>query len=325
MSRIFIDGFEAGDLTLWDILAGTPTLTADTALDGEYYVDVNYHSGSDLMAAIVPADNEYYFALRIKINSVTSGRASFSWRKGSNAILQFALNGSGNYCVYRGTTLITTGSKIMDTEEYLIEGHIVIHDTTGVIQLKIDEVLDIDFSGDTKPGSDTTVDRFLLGRGTIGFESAAYFDNIIIDDADWIGDTSIQAITVTGAGTTTDWDPSTGSNYECVDEIPYSDTDYNNTNTTNEIDTFAMSNLTGNIDSVKCVQLQARVAYEGAPTPTHIQLGVRSGGTDYFATDKSPGVSFDVISKILETDPDTSSPWTESGINAMEVGYKATA
>jgi len=61
-----------------------------------------------------------------------------------------------------------------------------------------------------------------------GFILLCWFciDNLIVDNAGWIGQTRIQGLAVSGAGTTTQFDPSTGSNYECVNEVPYSDTDY---------------------------------------------------------------------------------------------------
>lgn len=149
-------------------------------------------------------------------------------------------------------------------------------------------------------------------------------DNIILDDANWIGDTKIQAIHPTGAGTTTQWTPSAGANYTCVDEIPAVDTDWVETNTINLTDTYASSNLTGVIDNIKCVQVQARSMKEGAPTPLNIDLVVNSAGTDYLSTDKAvQSVTYKPIYFIWETDPATATPWLEATVNAAEIGIKS--
>jgi hypothetical protein len=89
-----------------------------------------------------------------------------------------------------------------------------------------------------------------------------WIDDVIFDDSTWVGPSSIQGLVPTGAGATTQFDPSTGSNYACVDEVPASDTDYIYTNTANDVDTYACGNLTGTINSVKAVQVQARCMQE---------------------------------------------------------------
>lgn len=109
-------------------------------------------------------------------------------------------------------------------------------------------------------------------------------------------------------------------------KYPPSSTTYTLTNTTGNIDTFTITDCTEDIDNIVAVQAEVYCAYDGSPTPTHIQTVFRSGSTNYpSGVDISPGTSFSTQYYIAETDPATGTAWTESGVNALEVGYKATA
>jgi len=122
------------------------------------------------------------------------------------------------------------------------------------------------------------------------------------------------------------WNPSTGSNYACVDEKPPSETDYIAVNHIGNVDTYAAGNLVGTIGQVKCVQLQALAIVEGEPTPTNLQLAIRSGGADYFGSSHAvPNTASTQLASLWPTDPATGLAWTESGVNAMEIGVKAVA
>ena len=218
-----------------------------------------------------------------------------------------------------------TGSLAIDTT-YRIEMRILIADSGGRVEVKIDNVSDIDFTGDTKEGTSTQFNKVRLGYcGLAAYTSYAYFDNLIMDDAAWIGDLRIQAVVPTAAGNATGWTPSAGSNYACVDEIPASDTDYNSIDANGVVDTFVMGNLAGNIDSVKAVQVQSRTRTEGSPTPTNLNLAIRSGGTTYYSGDKSVPSTEKGLREIWVTDPATSVAWLESGVNAIEAGVRSAA
>jgi hypothetical protein len=228
---------------------------------------------------------------------------------------------TGNY----GGSLLDTGTvSIANGTTHLIEVRHKPLNSGGVFTLKIDGIEDATYTGDTTAGLEN-IQCFILSSITGNCNFNGYFDDVVVDDADWVGNTYIQKGQVSGAGTTAQFTPSAGANNQCIDEIPAVNTDYNSSNTSGHIDTFAISPLTGTIAAIKAVQLEAVISYEGTPTPTHIQLGCRSGGTDYFSTDKSPALSFGRVSKILELNPDGDTAWLEATVNAMEIGYKATA
>ena len=182
--------------------------------------------------------------------------------------------------------MIATGTAVLNLNQvYHLQFRANIHDTTGIVQVKVDGVVDIDFSGDTKPGTETTINAFQIGQTAVN-PMTIQFDNVVIDGAAWPGKTNIQAIRPDGAGNSTQWTPSAGANWDCVDEVPASDADNVVTNTNDQVDLYAAGNLVGTVDSVVCVQVQARAVKEGVATPQNLALGVRTGATDYFSSDK---------------------------------------
>ena len=327
MARVFIDGFEHGSPDLWDTVSDATVISsAGLDMDGNYVLD-NLAGDNEWVEKNLSANSEYYIAFLWRPTDNTNV-SIFGVSYDGNKLLGLRVNGSNNLEVYRNTTLISTGSKsISVSTTYLIEARFKISDTVGVAQIKVNGILDIDFSGDTKPGADTTINKIKIGYWPIasGYGSKAYFDNVVVDDAAWIGETKIQAIAPTAAGNATNWTPSVGSNYDCVDDIPPSDTEYVSTNTINLIDTYIAENLAGVIGTIKCVQIQTRIESDGEPTPSNVNLVARSGDTDYFSGDIAVPVAFKELSYLWETDPDTAAAWLEAGVNALQIGIKSKA
>lgn len=336
MARVFIDGFESGNYTLWDATYNASIVAASGyAMDGNYCVNLGQ---ADYLVKTLPESSEYYFGFLYRIHtSVANAEIVFCVRNGSTVLCTLCRDRAiiGAFEAYRGSrdglspsgVLLESGSApIVGDVTYHVGVYIKIDDTVGRFKVVVDGVTDIDFTGDTQVGADILIDNVLLGNTSAYAATYACFDNFVVDDSEIPEQTSIQAIVPTAPGTTTEWTPSTGANWSCVDEKPAVDTDYISVNALNKIDTYETGNLAGTIVAVKAVQVQARIAYEGAPTPTHIQLGVRSNSTDCFADNKTPAVSFTGNhSRILNTDPSDLSAWDETKVNALEIGVKAVA
>jgi len=324
MARVFIDSFEAGNRNLWDYYTGG-SVNSSSYMYGTYCFA---HTGTNnqYLRKLVPDNDEYYVAIRLRANSFGSGNGAYIAFMDGSTVQSCIAFPSGTITAYRGYrgTSLGTGGTISTGVNHLIEVRAVIHDTAGIFQVKVDGELVIDVSTvDTQISASATINQIRFGVTEYVSPTAGFIDNVIIDDSDWIGSTLIEVISPTGAGNSTDWDASAGSNYECVDEIPVSDTDYVSTNVVDEVDLYALGDLTGDVAEVKCVQVQATVASEGAPTPTKLDVGIRTNSTDYFGTGQTPGTSFDPITKLWEVNPNTTNAWTESEINALEAGIKA--
>jgi len=336
MARVFIDGFEAGDLKLWDVVYGGAVIASGSLMNGVYCLSCN--STATLYAQkTLPAAAEYYLAFRYLGMSSNYSYCVCSFYNGATQLGKILRSpATGLLTFYRGTgagTAIATGMIPVPLTATLIEVRYKPHDTAGVVQVKINGVFDpgLDFSAAPKDTTDgaTTIDGIRFGGDGSNYPSC-YFDNIVIDDAAWPGDTKIQIILVTGAGAVAaQWTPiSTPAslNFECVNENPASETDYVQTNTTGHLDLYAAGNLVGSIESIKCVQVQALVVKEGAPTPLNLRLAINSGGTEYEGGDNAvPATTSKAFQKVWQIDPKTTGAWIPAGVNALEIGMKAVA
>jgi hypothetical protein len=333
MSRIFMDGFESGDSNLWTTKYVTGVV-ASSAMVGAYYLDL--YAGTAMSAYVSKylssSYSELYVAFKYKALSLDNTSIISFKDSAGTALATFKLNGTtgrieSHLGISTGTLLATGTTAIVAGTVYLIEIRYKPLNSNGIIQVKVNGgAFEIDYSGDTTNGLEY-VQEIIFGRAPgDSTNSYAYLDDVVVDDASWIGSTSIQGLAVTGAGATTQFDPSAGNNYQCVDEIPASDADYISTNVPDEIDTYACGNLTGTINSVKAVQVQARCMQEGSPAVPKIQLVTRPSDTDRVSASKTvqtfaPGV----VSNIWELNPDDSAAWSEADVNGMEIGVKAVA
>jgi len=325
MARIFIDGFESGGLDLWDTVGGNASVIAAPAgMTGSYALKM-LNAGTALIKN-VSAGDEFYISFLFKPTN-TGAFSLVQFRFGANVLIDIKRNASFFLEVYRSTTLIATGTAVLATGTvHHVQIHAKIADAGGIVQIKLADALplDVDFTGDTKPGTDTQINAVYLGVSPSG-ATEGNWDNVVIDNAAWPGSTLIQAIKPTGAGATTQWTPSAGANWDCVDEVPASDVDNVVVNANDQVDTYSTGNLTGSIGSVVCVQVQARSVKEGAATPQNLALVVRPVATDRPSADLAVPSTARSLYNLWMTNPDTAVAWTESGVNGMEIGIKSRA
>ena len=152
---------------------------------------------------------------------------------------------------------------------------------------------------------------------------ASNYDDFVVTDGTLLGDVRVDAIFPNIDGNYSQFTPSTGtSHYQLVDETTPNTSDYNtSTATLNDRDSYGMGNLTSlvsnTIHGVQVVAAAARTADTGS---RGLATFIRSGSTNLDGTSKLQLASQAFTTQISETDPNTSSAWTLSGINAMEVG-----
>ena len=208
-------------------------------------------------------------------------------------------------------------------QTYLIEVYFSLADSGGRSVVKVDHIPWIDYTGDTKPGADTTIDNVFWGASTAAANINGYYDNLIIAD-DWVGDKRILGRVVTSAGSSAQWTPSTGANWECVDEIPSDATNYNSVNIVDYLDLFTLEDLpaTG-IGDIHAVQVNAMAVSEGMATPQNLKLALKASTTIALSSDHLVPTAGTILPGIWEVNPHTSNVFSIAEVNALEVGYKA--
>lgn len=121
------------------------------------------------------------------------------------------------------------------------------------------------------------------------------------------------------------WTPSTGSNYQTVDEAtPNADTDYNSAVLAPLVDRYAIADFTA-FDTVHAVQANAiarKVSSAHAPTLSHVAV---QGGVDYLGSVQALPLAYTDLRYIWDVNPATGLPWTIAEINAGEFGVRRVA
>ncbi|TXH51429.1 MAG: hypothetical protein E6Q97_18390 [Desulfurellales bacterium] len=128
-----------------------------------------------------------------------------------------------------------------------------------------------------------------------------------------------------GAGSATVWTPTSGANWENVDEASADDdSGYNALNQSTGLggDLFTTdANIPSGATSIS-VELKLRARATSAFASV-LQVYIKTNGSTYASQVTSPtlGTSYADYSKVFATNPVTGAAWTDSEINALEIGY----
>lgn len=253
----------------------------------------------------------------------------------ANKHLSVSVNASRVLEVRHGDgTLIATssGHTMLNDVWYYLEVKATISDSVGQVTINVDEqeVLSTSANKDTCNGSNAYVGSVWLAN-TSGINST-YFDDFYICDTsgsknnDFLGDIRIDAVRPDGAGTHTDFTPSTGSNYQNVDETyPDDDTTYNDGDTVGYQDSYGLPALPSPVGTtiygVKD-QITVRKTDAGA---MQCKLLTVQGGSDYLGDTIQLSDSFTTHARIMENNPDDSAAWEDADISSGELGVEITA
>ena len=230
-------------------------------------------------------------------------------------------------------TVLATGTYSFQPSTWVyFEVKITISDTVGVVQTKINEVIDINLSSaDTKNGANGYVGEVRLLTPCQSKQS--YYDDIYLLNSggaknnDFLGDVRVDVVRPNGAGANTDFSPSAGSNWENVDDTyPDDDTTYNDSQdvAAGEQDSYDMESLAvlgTTIHGVKD-QITARKTDAGARS---VKILTIQGGSDYLsATDIVLSDTYTTHTRIMEDNPDDAAAFVEADITSGEVGTEVT-
>ena len=329
MARLFIEGWEHGlawASPFWDN-SGNLSVNGvgTTGFTGTYYGEPYMAHSS--YRSFTPV-SEVYGSMKVSQTNNSSKLAICSFKDSDGTVIACLakLATTNTICLYRGndagTVLETSTAVLVLNQVHLLEFWYKPLNSDGRFIVKLDGVQVINFDdagGDSTAGLEN-VAKFGIGV-TSNSSGSCRVDDIVLDDAGWIGNSYIQLVKPTAVGDTAAvWDPSTGACWSCIDEVPYSDTDYISTDTTSEVDTYNCNDLAGTIGSVKSMRVVMRYAYEGSPTPTKQKIAIKSGGNLYYGDDLTPALTFQFAEKLWELNPDDDAAWEDADIDDLEIG-----
>ena len=245
---------------------------------------------------------------------------------------------TGIFALRRGTTvLLTSTTPLSVNTEYNVELQTTIADSGGVGILKVDGVTDsvINSSSlDTRNAGNASSDGItFLGSAVNGLWLKDIYINDNsggVDDTFW-GPVTVATLTPSadgggGGGGTNDWTPLSSTNVSNVDDAtPDDDTTYNATSTNGDIDTYTMTNTGYASGTVKGVEWVADVRRTDSSATARVAPVYRISSTNYVRTDIVPTTTYRLQPQVDRLSPATSSAWTVSELDGIEVGYKRSA
>lgn len=201
---------------------------------------------------------------------------------------------------------------------------------SGAHEVHVDGIQVLQESGvDTQATANAYATQFVLGDGGQQSMTITADDLVIMDDTgsefnDIMPDLHIEYLHPTAAGDETDFTPSTGSNYTCVDETDSNGTTDNVTSATiGDRDLYTMSDLastTGEIHAVKVVMLASK-----SDAGMRLVKGcVKHGGVVGEGSESGLTTSTVYYQSVFTTNPSTGSAWTIAEVNAMQAGMEIT-
>jgi hypothetical protein len=172
---------------------------------------------------------------------------------------------------------------------------------------------------------------YAVNFGGVGMSSSlyTYYDDLYICDNNgsvnntFLGDCRIETLYPNGNGNSSDFmgsDSNQTDNYLLVDEATHnSDTDYVYDSVVDQVDLYTFGNLTGTIGTIHGIVVEPVLRKTDAGTRTARTI-IRQNSTNYESSEIFPSTTYVPYPTIWETDPDTSSAWTETGVNSAEYG-----
>jgi|WetSurSiteA1Bulk_404760.scaffolds.fasta_scaffold01970_5 hypothetical protein len=334
MARIFTEGAEFGDMLGWDVATGQITTTRRT---GAYALTTSVGGGEYTFQKNFTAVDELFIRMGLRIEYSSTGYM-MALRKGSTYIGGIKHDTTFNQLrLYVGNpsggTLVASGSITFAQQAwYLLEWRLKIADSGGVSQVKIDGVMDMDYTGDTKPGADTTIDNWYTHSGSgwmtcqiddIGFNTIDNSDGK--NDNSWLGDGHIELLKPNGNSPDGGWadqfvgsDGNSTDNYALVDDVPPSASDYVQSETVGQQDRYAITDWTGTGKRIKRVWTEAR-ALDASASGSKLKLGLRVSGADYLSAARVLGGTYGrVLGTEYVLNPATAAQWSDAELNASQ-------
>jgi len=242
------------------------------------------------------------------------------------------ITNSVDFLVYRGgSTLIQTWSvpRVKLGFWNNIGVKVTLDPSSGVVALMVDGKDYFQFTGNTMGTPNMNID--LVRLRTLSVSGRVLIDDLIIGSGAY-GDSVLSMLRVFGANVpvsavASQWTPSSGLNWQTVDEIPPNDTDYNYSATSGQVDLFSHGALPSTLQNVSAVQPRARCWVPETGSSDQIYMMLQSSGINTSASavvvyNNNVTNAYQSIRTVFHYDPATSAGWTPGAATAAYFGYK---
>jgi hypothetical protein len=339
MAILHIEGFEHGSANT-DLILIVDTLSTSAASfvdgrDGSPRKAVELDNGNHFISWPINGDTTltYTAGFAFKVTALQNRVIARWYSDDGTAHCGLDMTSAGNLEFMRSSTIVevTTNTPIQTGQWYYIEFQVLIDDTVGTYEVKVDGVTELSGTGvDTKAGAEDNVVGFSLIGAT--FSDTQYDDFYLLDSTgltnnDFLGDSQVETLFPDADGFTNDFTPLSGlTNYEMVDDgyTPDIGTTYVSSSTVNHIDLYTFTDLELALNDIYAVEAVG-MCWMAEVGPRTLRMMTRVSSTNYEGDIVGCPIEYNCINHLWETNPNTAAAWTESDINAAEFGITIEA
>lgn len=269
--------------------------------------------------------SSWWFTARVSAQSNAGGPlVAFNDTSDRNR-LYLNVNSSSNLLLFKKTiagvaTQLATGTVALNTTlpaaPQKLDIQVSSYGAAGTVNVYIDGVLALTFTGDITTDAATVLNGFVLGASL----SRAYWSEVIVADTD-TRSMSLATLAPVANGNADTFDVGGVSN---VSEVVNDDATVNASGTNGQIQQYTVEALPSGTFGVVAVAVSAR-AECGLTGPVHLELGVRTGSSDFWSSNFNLTTAMAGYQNIWTTNPDTTANWTTADLaNAgFNIGLKS--
>lgn len=340
MALRFVDSFDhyaSADLLLkWSTtVSNAPTITAS----GRRGTSCLRISGSSASGIVKTIDSQASWVIGAAFSISTAPSlaiALITCFDAGTEHLRLRLNTDGTISVLRGgsTVLSTSAASVTFGSFFFLEWKFTIDDTVGSYDVRVNGASITSGTGvDTRNGANSTANQIQL-RGASAPGGTYDIDDMYVCDGtgsannDFLGDVRVDCFMPNANGNSSQLvgsDADSTDNYLLVDEASQNgDTDYVQSATVNNKDTYAFTDMSHTPTSIFGAQINM-IAKKDDSGSRSICAVTRSGGSDTDGATQALSTAYLCYREIRETDPNTSAAWTRTNLNSAEFGVKVAA
>ena len=264
-SRLYINGFEPGVFTLRSPANGNLTIQSATVRSGSYAARLQAASGTATTYQMDLATATYSqvicrFYLYIATNPTATRTLCGTGTFFATSNNYLGLTSAGKLCLMNGSTVQATGATTLSTGVWhRIEWRINIAQQTH--QARLDGSDELSATTCQFAVSNSSISTLYLGCADTAASSAdLYFDDIAVDESDWVGDSKIVALAPASVSTTSGGAFSVSGAASTAAALAdwTNDTTYAISGTSSGFETYTLASLPGDLVSPRGVVVHCR-------------------------------------------------------------------
>lgn len=334
MALRFMDGFDWTTSTndipeKWD--SDSQVITSTTATRFNIGRAVTSNTSTAFMYKTLDAQATWILGFAFYLPSTNTNVTSIARIYDSTTVQSSLYHNASRQLEVRLSTssVLATGMTLNFNQWYFIEWQITTNNSGSSI-VRVDGVETINFSAtDTQSTANAYGDKISLTPGNNDRVDDVYVcDTSGTTNNTFLGDVRVSTSIVNGNGNSSQFTGSDGNstdNYLLVDDTtPDDDSTYTESETVGHVDLMTVADLTVSPTQIFGVQVNAH-AKRTDVTARGLENAVRSGGTKYNGTEQALQTGYRDIYHIWEQNPATSTAWTESTVNALEIGHEVAS